>query len=50
MTACAAGELCAATILNRDNLPNYADYFSPERYKNEQIVREIAALEGDGQL
>jgi len=50
MTACAAGELCAATTLDQKNLPDYAEYFSPNRYKNPQIIQEMAALKGDGQL
>ncbi len=50
MTACAAGELCAQAVLGVDDLPDYADYFSPLRYEDASILKEMAALKGDGQL
>ena len=50
MTACAAGELCSQVVLGADNLPDYADYFSPLRYKNARILREMSLLSNDGQL
>jgi glycine/D-amino acid oxidase-like deaminating enzyme len=49
MTACAAGELCAKTILGHD-LPWYAAFFSPNRYSNPLIQNELSNLSLDGQL
>lgn len=49
MTACAAGELCAKEILGME-LPWYAPYFNPNRYTNPKIMKEMDALDLDGQL
>lgn len=49
MTASAAGELCAQTLLGKA-LPWYADYFSPNRYTNPTIQAEMDQLDTDGQL
>lgn len=49
MTACAAGELCAKEILGQE-LPWYAPYFNPNRYTNPKIIKEMDALDLDGQL
>lgn len=49
MAACAAGELCAFYLTEKD-LPGYAPYFHPKRNKNTGIQKEIAAISGDGQL
>jgi glycine/D-amino acid oxidase-like deaminating enzyme len=50
MSACAAGKLCANYILGENELPSYAKYFHPSRYKNEAIQREMSELDSDGQL
>lgn len=50
MTACAAGELCTKYILNESELPDYAPYFHPNRYKNKAILEEIRESQSDGQL
>ena len=49
MTSCAAGELCANHIFEK-NLPDYAEYFHPNRYRNPKILKEIEELDSDGQL
>lgn len=49
MTACAAGELCAAYISN-ESLPDYAAYFHPERYTDPQMKVVLDSLTMDGQL
>lgn len=49
MTACAAGELCAAWITDAP-LPGYAHYFHPDRYSDPEIMTEISQLGSDGQL
>jgi glycine/D-amino acid oxidase-like deaminating enzyme len=49
MTACAAGELCAAWIAGGPR-PGYARYFHPGRYSDPGIVKEISKLDKDGQL
>lgn len=50
MTAYAAGELCAQPVLGTKHLPHYAKYFSPERYEDLEILKEIDALERVGQF
>lgn len=50
MSACAAGELCAQYILEKDGLPSYAENFHPLRYQNPKIMEEIKNLKNDGQL
>lgn len=50
MSACAAGKLCANYIFNKQELPEYAAYFHPSRYENEEIVKAMNALDSDGQL
>jgi glycine/D-amino acid oxidase-like deaminating enzyme len=50
MAACAAGKLCSEYILNIKELPNYATYFHPLKYQNQDIVMEINELKSDGQL
>lgn len=50
MAACAAGKLCSDYIMSKTVLPDYAVYFHPNRYQNEDIVKEIEALNSDGQL
>ena len=49
MTACAAGELCAKYIFGKD-IPDFATYFTPNRYENLKILNEINAVKNDGQL
>jgi len=49
MAGCAAGELCAQTILD-EQLPWYARNFDPSRYQDATIMAEIAAISSDGQL
>ena len=49
MSACAAGLLCA-DYLNQSDLPAYAKYFSPQRFENPQLMREINSIKADGQL
>ena len=50
MGACAAGELCASHLFEEKDLPDYANYLDPARYENERIIKEMAALNSDGQL
>ena len=50
MSACAAGELCAHYILEKDDLPSYAENFHPLRYDNPKIMDAIKNLKSDGQL
>ena len=40
MSACAAGNLCAATVCGAD-LPAYADQLSPARYEDEVLMGEL---------
>jgi glycine/D-amino acid oxidase-like deaminating enzyme len=49
MMACAAGELCADRLMDGE-LPWYAGHFDPGRYGDPAIMKEIAAIESDGQL
>ncbi|MFT5521799.1 MAG: glycine/D-amino acid oxidase-like deaminating enzyme [Enterobacterales bacterium] len=49
MSGCSAGELCA-DYMNDAELPSYAKYFHPNRYNNEEVMEEIAAISSDGQL
>jgi len=42
MVACVAGELCAAWI-DGGELPNYAPMFSFERYKDDALLKKLAA-------
>jgi glycine/D-amino acid oxidase-like deaminating enzyme len=50
MAACAAGKLCATHVLQKTILPSYAEYFSPFRYDNAAIIKEMNAASSDGQL
>ena len=50
MSACAAGKLCANYIFDKPDLPEYAAYFDPLRYENEEIVKAMNELDSDGQL
>ena len=49
MTACGAGDLIARHIDGRE-LPSYANHLSPLRYRDPDIMAEMAALPSDGQL
>ena len=49
MSACAAGSLCAKYI-SKTALPDYARYLAPQRYADPQLMREIDAVNADGQL
>ena len=49
MAACAAGELCAQRILERQ-LPTYASALSPKRYENHDLVAQIESLSSRGIL
>lgn len=49
MVACAAGELCALYLTEKE-LPKYAPYFHTKRNENPTIKKEIAMLNNDGQL
>ena len=49
MAACAAGELCAQTMMALD-LPEYASALSPARYNNDRLMAEIQALSQRGIL
>jgi len=49
MASCAAGELCAQTMMDLD-LPDYASALSPARYDNHQLMDEIQALSQRGIL
>lgn len=49
MSACAAGELIA-DIIGQNSLPNYAQYFAPQRYQDAELMAQLAAINGDGQL
>ncbi|MEM9910520.1 MAG: FAD-dependent oxidoreductase [Pseudomonadota bacterium] len=44
MAACAAGELCAATMVDAD-LPDYASALSADRYDNAKMMAEIRAAD-----
>jgi hypothetical protein len=44
MAACVAGKLCTEYILNKKELPNYADYFHPLKYQNHDIIIKINDL------
>ena len=50
MAACAAGELCADVLLDEPDLPEYAAWFSPERYRSPKIMQALAEQTSDGQL
>lgn len=49
MAACAAGELCAGWMSGGD-LPQYAAYFHPGRYRDAALMTEINQIGSDGQL
>jgi len=49
MSACAAGELCAAWILGKA-LPHYAEDLSPARYDNAVLMSELEAAASKGVL
>ena len=49
MSACAAGELCTDWMMG-GNLPDYAAYFSPDRYDDTALMAEIHQVGNDGQL
>ncbi len=49
MAACAAGELCARTMMDAE-IPIYANALSPARYDNEKLMAEIHALSQRGIL
>ncbi len=49
MAACAAGELLASHVLQRE-LPSYAEAFTAARFKNPDYLRHIANLSGSGQI
>lgn len=50
MGACASGKLCSSYVLNKSELPEYANYFHPLRYQNGVIKKVIDELNNDGQL
>lgn len=49
MAACAGGELCAQWVLGKHK-PAYADALSPQRYRNEALMEDLAALSSRGIL
>ena len=49
MAACAAGDLCAQSILGK-TLPDYATALSPERYNNPELIAQTRALSSRGIL
>jgi glycine/D-amino acid oxidase-like deaminating enzyme len=49
MAACSAGELCADWMVGRE-LPEYARYFHPDRYRDAELMAEINQIGSDGQL
>ena len=49
MSACAAGELCAAWVLGKA-LPHYAEDLSPARYGNVGLMAELEAAASNGVL
>ena len=49
MAACAAGELCARQVLESD-LPDYSSELSLQRYTDQALIGEIAALSQRGIL
>ena len=49
MASCAAGELCAQTIMEAD-LPDYAFALSPARYNDDKLMAQIHALSQRGIL
>ena len=49
MAACSAAELCAGWMMNGD-LPDYAAYFHPDRYRDPVLMAEINRVGADGQL
>ena len=49
MAACAAGELCARQVLESD-LPDYSSALSLQRYTDQALIGEIAALSQRGIL
>jgi glycine/D-amino acid oxidase-like deaminating enzyme len=53
MTACAAGELCAAWLMNDkppEKASNYQRQFHPNRYNDPDMLAEMASIDSDGQL
>jgi glycine/D-amino acid oxidase-like deaminating enzyme len=50
MTACAAGELCADNMFGASELPDYASWFSPQRYQDKELMAAISRQGSDGQL
>lgn len=50
MTACAVGQLCSKYVLEDNDLPEYAPYFHPNRYQNQDLLKELDELISDGQL
>jgi glycine/D-amino acid oxidase-like deaminating enzyme len=50
MSACAAGLLCANYVINETSLPDYARYFHPLRYADQDMLILIKEMEKDGQL
>ena len=49
MTACAAGAICAAWIVDRD-LPDYASQLSLARYSDTELVDELVNAPSKGIL
>lgn len=49
MTACAAGDLVARHVVGAE-LPGHARHMSPQRYRDADIVAELASPSSDGQL
>lgn len=49
MAACAAGELCALQVLEAE-LPEYAHALAPQRYNDQALMAELAALSQRGIL
>ena len=50
MAACAAGNLCADYTLGNVDVPNYAKYFHPLRYQDDEMIKKMGELKSDGQL
>jgi glycine/D-amino acid oxidase-like deaminating enzyme len=50
MSACAAGQLCANYVMSETSLPDYARYFHPSRYADQDMLALIKEMEKDGQL
>ena len=49
MAACASGDLCARWILGEE-LPEFAEALSPQRYANKALMDELLALSSRGIL